>query len=413
MTRKYTTFVSSTYEDLKEERSLVVQSLLRSDCIPIGMELFPASNKTSLELIEQVIKECDLYVLIIAGRYGSIDVKGVSMTEREFDLAIEHKKPILAFVQKDIDELKTTHTDNDHDKKKKLLLFRHRIEGSRQVAYYSEKMELAGLVVDAINQLDKSSIPDFAGWVRLSDIYPHPSFKLPNKFIVFISGASGVGKSTVSRSLISKAPRFMALEECDLLREDVRATIEECIKKCTNLLKNNNSNTELTVKDFERAFDLDVVKGSTGILTFSEIEKQCNWLLPAMIQKCERLNWLNRPAIFEGVGISFKVMFTSEYFKTLVNSSSAVFINLHLDENNRDEHIRRLRERCEERNHPFATFENNIENIRNNNAELFKQTDNLRKYYGEPINLLNIDASGSKEDTVGLIMEKIKQVIDI
>ena len=44
MEARYQVFVSSTYEDLKEERKEAVQAILEMDCFPAGMELFPASD---------------------------------------------------------------------------------------------------------------------------------------------------------------------------------------------------------------------------------------------------------------------------------------------------------------------------------------------------------------------------------
>jgi hypothetical protein len=38
----YKVFVSSTYEDLREERAAVQKGLLKVGCLPVGMELFPA-----------------------------------------------------------------------------------------------------------------------------------------------------------------------------------------------------------------------------------------------------------------------------------------------------------------------------------------------------------------------------------
>lgn len=40
MDKRFQVFVSSTYEDLQEERREVMQALLELDCIPAGMELF-------------------------------------------------------------------------------------------------------------------------------------------------------------------------------------------------------------------------------------------------------------------------------------------------------------------------------------------------------------------------------------
>jgi hypothetical protein len=43
--KRYQVFVSSTFQDLQEERQEVIQALLELDCIPSGMELFPAANE--------------------------------------------------------------------------------------------------------------------------------------------------------------------------------------------------------------------------------------------------------------------------------------------------------------------------------------------------------------------------------
>lgn len=66
MDKKYQVFVSSTYEDLQEERQEVMHVLLELDCIPSGMELFPAANDSQWELIKGVIDDCDYYVVMMA-----------------------------------------------------------------------------------------------------------------------------------------------------------------------------------------------------------------------------------------------------------------------------------------------------------------------------------------------------------
>jgi len=98
--RRYQVFVSSTYEDLKEERQHVIQALLETKCIPVGMELFPAASVEQWKLIKRVIEECDYYLVIIAGRYGSVDQSGVGYTEREFDYAVSIGKPVIGFYHK-------------------------------------------------------------------------------------------------------------------------------------------------------------------------------------------------------------------------------------------------------------------------------------------------------------------------
>ena len=63
--KKYQVFVSSTYEDLQMERQEVMHALLELDCIPSGMELFPAANEDQWTLIKGVIDDCDYYLVII------------------------------------------------------------------------------------------------------------------------------------------------------------------------------------------------------------------------------------------------------------------------------------------------------------------------------------------------------------
>jgi hypothetical protein len=45
MDKRYQVFVSSTYADLQHERQRVIQALMEMDCIPSGMELFPAADE--------------------------------------------------------------------------------------------------------------------------------------------------------------------------------------------------------------------------------------------------------------------------------------------------------------------------------------------------------------------------------
>jgi len=89
MDKRYQVFVSSTFVDLEEERQKVLQTLMEMDCIPAGMELFPAADEEQWEFIQKVIDDCDYYLLIIGGKYGSVADDGLSYTEKEFDYAVK------------------------------------------------------------------------------------------------------------------------------------------------------------------------------------------------------------------------------------------------------------------------------------------------------------------------------------
>ena len=102
MNKKLQVFVSSTYTDLKEERQAAVEAILDAGHIPAGMELFKAGNESQLKTIYKWIDESDVYMLILGGRYGSIEEKsGKSYTQLEYEYALSKGIPVFAVVLSD------------------------------------------------------------------------------------------------------------------------------------------------------------------------------------------------------------------------------------------------------------------------------------------------------------------------
>ena len=82
MKKRLQVFISSTYIDLIEERQAAVSAVLKSGHIPAGMELFNASDKSQLDVIKKWIDESDVYMLILGGRYGSVEPEsGISYSQ--------------------------------------------------------------------------------------------------------------------------------------------------------------------------------------------------------------------------------------------------------------------------------------------------------------------------------------------
>jgi hypothetical protein len=71
--RKLQVFVSSTFTDLKLERQAAVEAILTAGHIPAGMELFTAGDESQMNVIKRWIDESDVYLLILGGRYGSVE----------------------------------------------------------------------------------------------------------------------------------------------------------------------------------------------------------------------------------------------------------------------------------------------------------------------------------------------------
>jgi hypothetical protein len=96
---KYQVFISSTFKDLIKERQAVVKAILETQNIPAGMELFTAGDETQLDIIKRWISESDIYMLILGGRYGTLEPESqLSYTEVEYRYALELKKPMFALV---------------------------------------------------------------------------------------------------------------------------------------------------------------------------------------------------------------------------------------------------------------------------------------------------------------------------
>lgn len=154
--------MSSTYRDLIEERKAVIHALLELDCIPAGMELFPATDEDAWTLIMEVIDDCDYYVLILAGKYGSSNAEGVSYTEMEFDYAVATNKPIIVFLHENLENLNAANIEKTEAMQTKLSSFREKAK-VKHCKFWSTPDDLGGKVSRSLIQLKKRH-PSL-GWV--------------------------------------------------------------------------------------------------------------------------------------------------------------------------------------------------------------------------------------------------------
>jgi predicted transcriptional regulator len=166
--KRYQVFVSSTYSDLQAERHAVIMALLQLNAIPAGMELFPAANEDAWSLIKGVIDDCDYYILVVGGRYGSVDpIEDLSYTEKEYDYAVAHGKPVIAFLHGNPDAIPVGKAARSEQAQEKLIAFRRKVERSKSVKYWAGPEDLAGKVALSFSQLTRNS--PAVGWVRANE----------------------------------------------------------------------------------------------------------------------------------------------------------------------------------------------------------------------------------------------------
>lgn len=231
MQKKYQVFVSSTYEDLIEERKEVTQALLESNCIPTGMELFPASSKKQWEIIKSVIDDCDYYLLILAGRYGSsgINDKGKKMgyTEMEFDYALQTGKPIIAFLHREINSISEKNSEPTQAGKNRLKKFRTKAQTGRMVSYWTNKDNLKSAVLTSIPTLIKDFSAD--GWIKAGDI-----IDLNSKLEITDSDGdtySGRWKSVTEQGFVDII-QLIYSEHSHLLSGNIERSVPKSSRRC-------------------------------------------------------------------------------------------------------------------------------------------------------------------------------------
>lgn len=235
--KRYQVFISSTFIDLVDERSKVMETILNFDCFPAGMELFPAMDEEQFEYIKKIIDDSDYYLLIIGGCYGSMDDSGVSWTEREYDYAVSKGIHVMAFDHKDFTKLPADKTDQNNGKRKKLVAFKKKVLKERLIRKWTNSDDLALAVAKSLPKV----------------LEQHP------------------GKGWVRANLIANGD---AQKEIDRLKEQIKTLETELEKSKTSsvtIMTKPRAQTEIiTIPGTNVLFNMVRVEGGTFMMGASE-----------------------------------------------------------------------------------------------------------------------------------------------
>lgn len=100
MDKKYQIFISSTYIDLKEIRSIAFTTILEMGHIPVGLDIFRVGEEYSTEkYVSKYIDSSQIIIVIIGDRYGSKAKSGKSFVEEEYLYALSKNKKTLFFIK--------------------------------------------------------------------------------------------------------------------------------------------------------------------------------------------------------------------------------------------------------------------------------------------------------------------------
>ncbi|NTI64157.1 DUF4062 domain-containing protein [Agrobacterium rhizogenes] len=164
---KYQVFVSSTFEDLQDERRAVIAAILAMGHIPVGMEAFNASDEDQWTNIKRRIDKADYYVVIVAERYGA-EKDGKSYTQMEYEYAVKQGVPVAAFLLKGEARRSWPNHKVEHSKAEKVETFRKLCQ-TKMVSFWTSAGDLSGAIVLSLTELIQ--LKPRVGWVR-SDSVP-------------------------------------------------------------------------------------------------------------------------------------------------------------------------------------------------------------------------------------------------
>lgn len=125
--------VSSTFTDLRDHRAAIAKAIDAQELKSVVME--NDSAKPDGDVIDSsiaMVEKSSAYVAIVSHKYGQIpkcstrNPNDLSLTELEFNRALELERPILLFIMGDDHQVKPSDVEIDPDNRQKLVAFRER-----------------------------------------------------------------------------------------------------------------------------------------------------------------------------------------------------------------------------------------------------------------------------------------------
>src|SRR5215471_14717267 len=148
--------ISSTSLDLPEHRQQAIDACLRQGIFPRAMEHLPARDADAMRVSLEIVDEADIYIGIYAWRYGHVPAgHDISITEMEFNRAVERGIPILVFTIHKNHPLTIEMVEADKDAQEKLKQLKERACQGRGRLEFKSPVELRSHIIQSLGALLK------------------------------------------------------------------------------------------------------------------------------------------------------------------------------------------------------------------------------------------------------------------
>jgi hypothetical protein len=222
-------FLSSTTEDLDAHRQAIQRSLVGLDFLYRGMEYFDARSETARNVVLNELARCDVFVGLIAFRYGSIDeISGLSFTELEYQTARTAKIPTMMFVVDQNFPMREGDRESD-EQRAKLALFKASVKESLVHKTFTTPDDLAGKVTRSLERWSGEHTQEWK--LRLhTPIIPHEDTHIRRMHSTDGHGVSGEIKNlhySTNRSVLEHM--YAAAYRRDLTDDTFRDVVNHLI----------------------------------------------------------------------------------------------------------------------------------------------------------------------------------------
>jgi tetratricopeptide (TPR) repeat protein len=154
-TKTHKAMISSTARDLPVHRQEVLEACLRQGVTVVRMEDLPAHDARAAGASLKMVDEADIYIGVFAHSYGYIpdedNPERISVTEMEYNRAVEMKKPRLIFVMDPTHPITIDQVEQGEGAAK-LKVFLGRIGKENIVRFFKSPTDLRAEVINSLAQ---------------------------------------------------------------------------------------------------------------------------------------------------------------------------------------------------------------------------------------------------------------------
>jgi len=154
MPERKSAIISSTVNDLPEHRKQVLDACLSVDVFPCVMETLPARDADAIRVSLDMVNAADIYIGVFAWRYGYVpEGHEISITEIEFNRAVERRIPILIFLSHKEHPITFEMVETGEAAQKRLAALKERASKGRGRREFKTPSELRAHVIQALADL--------------------------------------------------------------------------------------------------------------------------------------------------------------------------------------------------------------------------------------------------------------------